>query len=386
MQINFPENVVKIIEIFNSHGKSAYAVGGCTRDSIMGKSPNDWDITTSATPNEMIEIFAEEGIRTIPTGIAHGTVSVLLDGVTYECTTYRIEGTYSDSRHPDFVSFSSDICDDLSRRDFTVNAIAAHPSGEFIDAFGGIDDINAKIIRCVGKPKERFSEDALRILRAIRFSATLGFKIDKATFDAAFITKKGLANVSIERKMTEIAKMIVTDGADDGIKSMFKLGLENYVIKGLKKPKMSLLSVPATFESRMAALLCECADSIDFAALKLSKKQVTGIKTLLEKPIFDGENDSEILARRVIRYYGEMACEVCEYHGRMSLKSLVEKEISRGACVKISELKINGTHLIALGVEKHKFSSLLSAALDLVIECPEKNNETDLVEFIKTKI
>ncbi len=222
MQIVFPENVIKIIEILNKNGKTAYAVGGCTRDSIMGKSPNDWDITTSATPEQMLEIFAKESIRTIPTGLSHGTVSVLLDGVTYECTTYRIEGTYSDSRHPDFVSFTGDIRDDLSRRDFTVNAIAAHPNGEFIDVFGGIADIESKIIRCVGKPKERFTEDALRILRAIRFSATLGFKIDKATFDAAFITKKGLSNVSIERKMTEIAKMIVTDGADDGIKNMFK--------------------------------------------------------------------------------------------------------------------------------------------------------------------
>lgn len=385
MKIVFPENVIKIIEILNKCGKTAYAVGGCTRDSNMGKEPNDWDITTSATPDEMLEIFASEGIRTIPTGLKHGTVSVLLDGITYECTTYRIEGEYSDSRHPDFVEFTRDICDDLSRRDFTVNAIAAHPSGEFIDVFGGISDIENRIIRCVGNPRERFTEDALRILRALRFSATLGFKIDKATFDAAFITKKGLANVSIERKMTEIAKMIVSSGADEGIKSMFKLGLENYVIKGLKKPKIPLLTVPATFESRMAALLSG-TDGVDLSALKLSKKQILGIKALMEKPIFDGLEDSEILARRVIRYYGDMAREVCEFYGRMSLKTLVEKEISRGACVSISSLAINGTHLISLGVEKHKISSYLTAALELVIEFPEKNNEQDLIEFIKSKI
>ena len=385
MKIVFPENVIKIIEILNKCGKTAYAVGGCTRDSIMGKEPNDWDITTSATPDEMLEIFAREDIRTIPTGLKHGTVSVLLDGITYECTTYRIEGEYSDSRHPDFVEFTRDICDDLSRRDFTVNAIAAHPSGEFIDVFGGISDIENKVIRCVGNPRERFTEDALRILRALRFSATLGFKIDKATFDAAFVTKKGLANVSIERKMTEIAKMIVSGGADDGVKNMFKLGLENYVIKGLKKPKSSLLSAPATFESRMAALLSGTG-GVDLSSLKLSKKQVSGIKLLMEKPIFDGLEDSEILARRVIRYYGDMACEVCEYHGRMSLGSLVKKEISRGACVSISSLAINGTHLISLGVERHKISSYLTAALELVIEHPEKNNEADLMEFIKTNI
>lgn len=385
MNIIFPENVIRIIDILNKNGKSAYAVGGCARDSIMGRTPDDWDITTSATPDEMLEIFALKGIRTIPTGLSHGTVSVLLDGVTYECTTYRIEGSYSDSRHPDFVSFTRDIRDDLSRRDFTVNAIAIHPSGELIDVFGGMADIENRIIRCVGDPKKRFTEDALRILRAIRFSATLGFKIDKATFDAAFITKKGLANVSIERKMTEIGKMITSSGADEGIKNMFKLGLENYIIKGLKKPKISLLSVPATFESRMAALLSGTED-VDLTSLKLSKKQVSGISTLLEKPIFDGENDSEILARRVIRRYGDQAREVCEFHGRMSLKTLVEKEISRGACVKISSLAINGTHLISLGVERHKISSYLTAALELVIECPEKNNETDLLEFIKTKI
>ena len=385
MNIIFPENVIRIIDILNKNGKSAYAVGGCARDSIMGRTPDDWDITTSATPDEMLEIFALKGIRTIPTGLSHGTVSVLLDGVTYECTTYRIEGSYSDSRHPDFVSFTRDIRDDLSRRDFTVNAIAIHPSGELIDVFGGMADIENRIIRCVGDPKERFTEDALRILRAIRFSATLGFKIDKATFDAAFITKKGLANVSIERKMTEIGKMITSSGADEGIKNMFKLGLENYIIKGLKKPKISLLSVPATFESRMAALLSGTKD-VDLTSLKLSKKQVSGISTLLEKPIFDGEDDSEILARRVIRRYGDQTREVCEFHGRMSLKSLVEKEISRGACVSISSLAINGTHLIFLGVERHKISSYLTAALELVIECPEKNNEADLIEFIKTKI
>ncbi len=385
MRIAFPENVIKIIEILNKNGKSAYAVGGCIRDSIMGKNPNDWDITTSATPDEMLEIFAAEDIRTIPTGLSHGTVSVLIDGVTYECTTYRIEGSYSDSRHPDFISFTKDIRDDLSRRDFTVNAIAAHPNGEFIDAFGGISDIENKIIRCVGNPKERFSEDALRILRALRFSATLGFKIEKSTFDAAFITKKGLANVSIERKMTEISKMIVSAGADEGIKNMFKLGLENYIIKGLKKPKISLLLVPLTFESRMTALLSG-TQNIDFTALKLSKKQVSGIKMLREKPIFEGIDDSEILARKVIRYYGEMAQEVCEFYGRMSLKSLVEKEISNGACVSISALAINGTHLISLGVEKHKISSYLTSALELVIQYPEKNNEQDLIEFLKSKI
>ena len=385
MNIAFPENVIRIIEILNKNNKSAYAVGGCARDSVMGKTPDDWDITTSATPDEMLEIFACEGIRTIPTGLSHGTVSVLLDGVTYECTTYRIEGSYSDSRHPDFVSFTRDISDDLSRRDFTVNAIAIHPDGELIDAFGGMADIEKKVIRCVGIPKERFTEDALRILRAIRFSATLGFKIDKATFDAAFITKKGLANVSIERKMTEIGKMIITNGADDGVKNIFKLGLENYIIKGLKKPRIFLLSVPATFESRMAALLSGTKD-VDLLSLKLSKKQVSGIKALLEKPIFEGLSDSDVLARKVIRYYGKQAGEVCEFHGRTSLKALVEKEISDGACVSVSSLSINGRHLIALGIEGHKISSYLNAALELVIEDPNKNNENDLIEFIKNKI
>ncbi len=385
MQIIFPENVIKIIEILNKNGKSAYAVGGCIRDSLMGRVPFDWDITTSATPDEMLEIFAAEGIRTIPTGLSHGTVSVLLDDTTYECTTYRTDGTYTDSRHPDFVLFTSDIRGDLARRDFTVNAIAAHPNGEFIDVFGGIEDIKNKTIRCVGASKERFSEDALRILRALRFSATLGFKIEKSTFDAAFITKKGLANVSVERKISELSKMIVSAGADDGIKNMFKLGLENYIIKGLKKPKISLLSVPATLESRMAALL-SATPSIDLSALKLSKKQLSGIKMLMQKPIFDGEADSDVLARRVIRFYGAQAAEVCEFYGCMSLKALVEKELEAGACVTISALAINGTHLISLGVEKHKISSYLAMALELVIEHPEKNNEADLIEFIKNKL
>ena len=184
--LNYPEKVVKIAKIMQKNGYRAYAVGGCVRDSLMGRDPSDWDMTTNASPEKMIEIFDGEGIRTIPTGLKHGTVTVLLDGETYELTTFRIDGSYTDSRHPDAVTFTDKLADDLCRRDFTVNAMAADPLAadaekEITDLYGGREDIENKIIRAVGEPERRFSEDALRILRAVRFAATLGFKIDDDT-------------------------------------------------------------------------------------------------------------------------------------------------------------------------------------------------------------
>ena len=194
MTLHYPENVVKIAEILAKNGYKAYAVGGCMRDTLMGRVPNDWDMTTDCSPEKMLEIFDREGVRTIPTGLKHGTVSVLLDGEIYECTTFRIDGSYTDSRHPDSVTFTPNVAEDLKRRDFTVNAMAGNPlcDDDVVDLFGGKDDIKNKVIRCVGDPETRFSEDALRILRAVRFATTLDFSIDKATKNAARAMCDGL--------------------------------------------------------------------------------------------------------------------------------------------------------------------------------------------------
>lgn len=207
VKIELPEKVNIIINRLIRNGYDAYAVGGCVRDSALGRIPDDWDITTSAKPKEVKELFD----RTIDTGIAHGTVTVMLDHEGFEVTTYRIDGEYEDSRHPKSVEFTIDLLEDLKRRDFTVNAMAYNNVTGIVDAFHGIEDLNNKVIRCVGKAEDRFGEDALRILRAIRFSAQLGFQIEADTMKAIQKLAINLDNISMERIQVELVKLMVSD-------------------------------------------------------------------------------------------------------------------------------------------------------------------------------
>ena len=177
MHISIPKHASDIIKTLSAHGYEAYVVGGCVRDSILGKEPADWDITTSALPEQVKALFP----RTIDTGLKHGTVTIMMDKVGYEVTTYRIDGTYEDHRHPNEVTFTSDLKEDLMRRDFTINAMAYNEEQGLVDLFGGIQDLTDRIIRCVGNPAERFDEDALRMLRAVRFAGQLNFKIEENT-------------------------------------------------------------------------------------------------------------------------------------------------------------------------------------------------------------
>ena len=212
--MEIPDDVQTIINKFNSNGYKAYAVGGCVRDCILGLTPKDWDITTNAVPDDVKKIFnngAGTGLNdsyTIDTGLKHGTVTVRLNSTNYEVTTFRTESTYSDNRHPDKVFFTENVEDDLSRRDFTINAIAYSPTDGLVDPFGGISDIKNKVIRCVGEPNLRLQEDALRMLRSVRFSATLGFDIDKATLAALSFNKSLIKNISQERIFDELNKLI----------------------------------------------------------------------------------------------------------------------------------------------------------------------------------
>ena len=206
MKFNLPRNVMFILDRFNDAGYAAYVVGGPVRDLLRGVTPSDYDITTSASPSEIKALFSD--IRTVDTGIKHGTVTLVIDSEPYEVTTYRIDGEYLDARHPSGVEFTDKLELDLLRRDFTMNAIAYNPGAGLVDTTGGIADIEAKIIRCVGEPSLRFSEDALRILRALRFSATLGFEIEERTADAIFALKANLDFVSGERIYAEIKKML----------------------------------------------------------------------------------------------------------------------------------------------------------------------------------
>ena len=220
MKIALPEAVQKIIEILTAHGFEAYAVGGCVRDSLLGRIPQDWDITTSAHPAQVKALFC----HTIDTGIAHGTVTVMLDHIGYEVTTYRIDGEYEDARHPKEVTFTGNLIEDLKRRDFTINAMAYNPQTGLVDAFEGQKDLDAGIIRCVGKATERFTEDALRMLRAVRFSAQLGFALEEKTKEAAGALSEMIAKISAERITAEMLKLLCSPHPEQ-IRTAYELGL-----------------------------------------------------------------------------------------------------------------------------------------------------------------
>ncbi len=204
--MEIPKQIEEVLEKLEAAGFEAYIVGGCVRDGIMGKTAHDYDITTSAEPRETERVFAD--CRVVETGIKHGTVTVLFKGMSVEITTFRVDGDYPDGRHPENVSFSRNLEDDLARRDFTMNAIAYSPRRGIIDIYGGEKDIKARVIRCVGEPEKRFSEDALRVMRALRFSAVLGFDIEENTKSALFQKKEMLAKVSKERIFSELKQLL----------------------------------------------------------------------------------------------------------------------------------------------------------------------------------
>lgn len=225
MKIQLPQKVDYIINQLIKHGYEAYAVGGCVRDSILGKEPEDWDITTSAKPMEVKKIFK----RTIDTGIVHGTVTVMLEKDGYEVTTYRIDGEYEDNRRPKTVEFTSNLVEDLKRRDFTINAMAYNTEVGLVDIFDGYKDIKEERIRCVGEPSDRFDEDALRILRALRFSAQLGFDIDKDTLEAVQKKAANLKNISAERIRVELNKLLLSDHPEK-LMDAYEVGITKVVL------------------------------------------------------------------------------------------------------------------------------------------------------------
>ena len=206
MEIRMPENAKKVIETLEAAGYEAYIVGGCVRDSILGREPGDWDITTAARPEQVKALFR----RTIDTGIKHGTVTVMFGKEAYEVTTYRVDGEYSDHRRPDSVEFTANLEEDLKRRDFTINAMAYSPSAGVIDLFGGMDDLDNKVIKAVGDPLARFDEDALRILRAIRFAGQLDFTIERDTRKAMILRAQFLQDISAERIRVELDKLLTS--------------------------------------------------------------------------------------------------------------------------------------------------------------------------------
>ncbi len=237
--IRLPEDVKRIISILGRAGFEAYVVGGCVRDSLLGRTPDDWDITTSALPEQVKEVFK----RTIDTGIKHGTVTVRMNGKSYEVTTYRIDGKYSDGRHPDEVRFSPSLFEDLKRRDFTINAMAYNDASGVIDLFGAQRDLEKGIVRCVGDPRERFFEDSLRMLRAVRFAALLSFKIEEKTFAAIRTLAHGLSRVSEERIAAELMKIILSEHPDY-LRKAYEAGLTKIFLPEFDRMMQTIQNTP----------------------------------------------------------------------------------------------------------------------------------------------
>ena len=261
IQIQIPEPVELIIKKLEEHGFEAYAVGGCVRDTILGRTPGDWDITTSALPEQVKSIFR----RTIDTGIEHGTVTVMIGQVGYEVTTYRVDGDYQDGRHPTSVTFTPSLVEDLKRRDFTINAMAYRPGEGVVDCFDGLADLENKIIRCVGDPKERFREDALRMMRAVRFSAQLGFTIEGNTKAAIKQMAGNLRLISKERIQAELLKLI-TSPHPDYIRTAYETGITAIVLpefdRMMETPQKNSFHALSVGEHTIESLLHVEADPI----------------------------------------------------------------------------------------------------------------------------
>ena len=284
-RIRVPRAVEEIIGRLESRGYEAFAVGGCVRDTLLGREPRDWDITTSASPQQVKAVFK----RTIDTGILHGTVTVMKGHVGYEVTTYRIDGEYEDGRHPKSVQFTSDLKEDLRRRDFTINAMAySHKTG-IVDAFGGLSDLRAGLIRCVGDPMERFGEDALRILRAIRFSAQLGFPIQEQTWEAIRETAPAIAKVSKERICTELTKLLLSDRPEQ-IRQVYEAGISPYISGCFHQVDLSRLKIPSRLPARKA---------IRWAAFLKDEEEEDAVQILKDLKL---DNDTIFRVRTLVRW------------------------------------------------------------------------------------
>ena len=441
MKISLPKEVKYIIEQLNSAGFEAYAVGGCVRDSLLERVPNDWDITTSATPQEIKSAFR----RTVDTGIKHGTVTVLIGGEGYEVTTFRIDGEYSDHRRPDGVTFTRELSEDLLRRDFTINAMAYSEGTGLVDLYGGVDDLKKGIIRCVGNPDDRFNEDALRIMRAVRFGAQLGFDIDEDTRTAAAKHAAELSQVSAERIETELTKLLVSPHPEK-IMDMYELGITSVVLpefdRMINTPQNTpyhrfdvgrhtievMKNVPASKVMRYAALLHDVGkpdtrttDNSGQDHFKGHAKVSEGIaETVLKRLRMDNDTIRDvknivlwhdfglkggITKKSVRKMLSKMGKEYFDFYVQIKRADIMgqsdyradvsidilnqiigfhDEIIEEGNALTISDLAIGGKDLIEMGIKPGpEMGEILRQLLDRVLEEPELNTKENLGEIIK---
>ncbi len=406
-----PSAAENILSLLNGAGYECFLVGGCVRDLLRGVTPNDYDMTTSATPDEMRRVFAD--YRTIDTGIRHGTLTVLMDGAPYEITTYRVDGAYADNRHPEAVRFTTNLREDAARRDFTVNAMAYHPTLGVQDFFGGEADLAARRIRAVGDPRRRFEEDALRILRALRFASTLGFTIEKETATAARAAAARLATISAERIREELTKLLLGDNAEkillnfaDIITAVlpkwgrYTLADDKNAIAALAawlaaSPVdpvarytvfFSLLS-PAEAQAEMDELRFDHRTRDRVVKLLSHMNDPCGTSADTARPFLAGLGGQDALLLLELRI---AACRASSVDGaeeeaaKAAATALLAEE---GECSSVADLAVGGKDLLPLGFTAGKPLGLaLRALLAAVVAGDVKNEKQALLAYVKKHI
>lgn len=443
MKINMPDNANRIIHTLQDAGYEAYIVGGCVRDAVLSKEPDDWDITTSAKPMEVKALFN----RTIDTGLQHGTVTVMFGKEGYEVTTYRVDGKYEDHRRPNSVTFTGSLIEDMKRRDFTINAMAYNDDEGIVDNFHGVEDLEAHIIRCVGEPSERFNEDALRILRAIRFSAQLNFEIDESTKAAIKNQAKYLRDISAERIQVELTKLLMADHPERLI-TAYELGVTKIVLpefdKMMETPQINkhhaynvgehtirvVKGVPGDKTLRWAALLHDVAKpatktndgewdhfyghnevGVDMAGdvlrrLKFDTATIDRVKRLVYWHDYGmGELPGLKSFRRALSKMGMDLFEdftyikradilaQSDYHREDKLKNLeileeyYKEVVEQEQCVTVRDLAVSGKDLIEIGMKPGpELGEMLKILLDKVLDDPELNEKDVLIDLAKARI
>lgn len=392
---SLPTQVNSILNKLNSAGFEAYIVGGCVRDLLLGITPTDYDITTSATPDEMLEIFKEN--RIIETGIKHGTLTVIEDDMPFEITTYRIDDDYTDNRHPNAVVFTRSLSKDLARRDFTVNAMAYHPKKGITDNFDGIVDLKSKLIRTVGNPNERFLEDALRIMRGIRFASVLDFDIEEKTADAIIQNKNLLKNVSNERICSEFIKLLCGKNAGKYLKAFAEVvnvilpeAAQNISKSNFSKTINSLPSLP---HIRLAAVLSDADVAVSaLKRLRLDNATINKIQKLLKHRYLKINPNKSCIKKHFNMLTSESFFELItlqradglltddEYN---KLTLLANKIIDNNECYSLSALAVTGNDLLSLGMKSGAdIGSSLEFLLDAVINEKVKNQKDDLINYL----
>lgn len=384
-----PQYVHTVLEVLRRGGKHGYLVGGSLRDILRGVTPHDFDLTTDATPDEMCEIFAD--FRVIPTGLRHGTVTVLSEGHPVEITAHRTDGTYTDSRHPDGVAFTADLFTDLARRDFTVNAMAWSKETGLVDRFGGQADLAAGILRAVGDPETRFREDALRILRCFRFSAQLDFNVDPATAKGAAATVTGLANISVERIFDELTRTLSAAAAEKGLRGMLTAGAFPYVFYDCP-PDVTvfplLQALPPEAALRMAALLHRAPTDSLRALMRRwhTSNTFAGGVLAYTAALTQSTPQTPYEARRfVCRHYphfeGGLLLRAALFgEDTAAALALCRKVLRDGTAVELRRLATNGKELQEeLGILPQKTAAMLARLQDAVWQEPAKNRREALL-------